>query len=250
MSSFSVLDSVLAKYEFAKFRNKKRVYFDYRYQVSDACLKYTYILQRIENYFKGIEENRDVSILEVGCGDGHLLKIISNEYGANCFGFDPILKSLRVKLLKFKRDKLRRRLYKVVPNDHVKFSMNNKNKFDIIYDACSLTHFNTNKFENINIGWKWALDYFPSILKTDGSFICATDTSEINPNFEFLESNTILNRFKRIGTINNLNLIESDVKIEIMNQEKFIDYNSPFIRFASADSKILLNVVGFEVKFN
>jgi SAM-dependent methyltransferase len=245
-----MLQSILAKNEFDKYRNAKKVYFDYKYHVTDACLKYLYILQRIENYVNFLGKNRDISILEVGCGNGHLLKIISNQYNVNCLGFDPILKDIRVKLLKFKRDRFRNQKYKLIAKDHMSFAKNNRNKFDIIYDACALTHFDTTKSGEINLGWKWALDYFPSIIKSNGVFICATDTSEISPSNEFLASKAILNSFERIGKINNINLIEFDSKLGTTSQKELIAYNDPFIRIASAYNPMLLNVLGFEVEFN
>lgn len=243
------MQSILAKNEFDKYRNEKKVYFNYKYHVTDASLKYMYILQRIENYLKFSGENRDISILEVGCGDGHLLKIISDNYNVNCFGFDPITKDIRVKLLKFKRDKFRNQKYKLSSKNHVSFTKKNRNQFDIIYDACALTHFDTTKIGEINLGWKWALDYFPVMIKSHGVFICATDTSEISPNNEFLTPKAIMDNFKRIGNINSINLMKSNSKIETTSQKQLIAYSAPFIRIASADNPTLLNVLGFEVEF-
>ncbi len=249
MNSFTTLDSIIAKYEFSKYRNLNKVYFSYKYEVHDACLKYTYILQRIKSFIENLEDSRNLRILEMGCGNGHLLRIISNEYNFKCFGFDPILKSPRVKLQKFQRDRFKRINYKLESKNHIDFMKNNKNKFDIVYDACSLTHFDTTRHEEINLGWAWALNYLPSIIKPDGLFICATDTSEINPDNEFFNSTVILNRFKKIGEINDLNSIESSIKPGVENHQLFSQYNEPFVRLASANNRALLNVLGFEVKF-
>lgn len=247
MDSFSILDSIKAKYEFAKFREMNNVYFSYKYLVSDAALKYIYILQRIEEKL-GNSENKKLRILELGCGDGHLMRILNLKYNLNCTGFDPILKSLRVKFSIIRRDKLRK-YGKLLDVNHENFSKINYENFDIIYDSCSLTHFNTGKINEINLGWHWAIKYLPTIMNPSGSFICATDTSDLDSSSEFLKSQHLLNAFSEIGKIQNINLINTALGKDYFNKLSHLE-KIPFVRISSTQDKIKANVLGFEVKFN
>lgn len=245
MDTFTLKDSILAKYELSKFIETNKIYFSYKYSVSDAALKYMYILQRISDKIKTMEHQGALNILELGCGDGHLLRIINTSFGHKCTGFDPILKSKRVKFSNLIRDKLKS-YGKLVASDHLHFTKVNSTKFDIVYDACSLTHFDTNPDDKINSGWKWAISYLPKIMKPGASFISATDVSEINPSQEFLKSKDLLNAFSKVGKLQNLNIIKSDLDSIYLNHISSFK-ETPFLRVASAQDKSLLGVLGFEI---
>jgi SAM-dependent methyltransferase len=245
MNTFTLVDSILAKFEFAKFRENNQVYYSHRYNVSDAALKYLYILQRVENKINSLDRSNQIKVLELGCGDGHLLRIINQTFNVKCIGFDPILKTRRVKVNNLIRDKFLNQ-NKLFPCYHDEFIAKNTHRFDIIVDSCSLTHFDTKIDGEINKGWRWALNSFPQLLKNKGSFICATDVSELNPNNEFLKSELILKSFSEISSVKNVNTLNSDYKSDVLNNSM---ENIPFTRIASAQDKTLLNVLGFEAIF-
>jgi SAM-dependent methyltransferase len=246
MTSFTLSDSIIAKFEFAKFRDSNSVYFDYRYNVSDAALKYLYILQRIENKINHSDKESEFRILELGCGDGHLLKIINQKFKSKCTGFDPILKTFRVKVSNFKRDKLKNQ-NRLLSVNHEEFTKMNSTKYDIVFDSCSLTHFDTTIIGSLNQGWLWALENIPHLLRPNGIFICATDISELSPNNEFLNSDSILKEFSKIGNIKSINEISSSYSAKNMD-DIYIDV--PFLRIASSKDTTLLNVLGFELSFD
>lgn len=246
MNTFSIRDSILAKFEFAKFRESNKVYFDYRYNVSDAALKYLYILQRIQNYVNDFNNNKEIRVLELGCGDGHLLGIINQKFNISCTGFDPILRTLRVRLSNLRRDKFRNQ-NELFGCNHTQFYEINSERYDIIFDSCSLTHFDTTFSDNLNLGWIWALRNIPNLIKPDGIFISATDVSDISPNSEFLQPNCLLEEFEKVGLVRNINVIESNYKNSVLD-----DYMTslPFLRIASSQDPILVGVLGFSVSFS
>ncbi len=246
MNTFSIKDSILAKFEFAKFRESNKVYFDHRYNVSDAALKYLYILQGIQNYVNKFNNNKKIRVLELGCGDGHLLRIINQKFNIRCTGFDPILRSPRVKFSNLRRDKFGNR-NELLSVNHIQFHEINSERYDIIFDSCSLTHFDTTVSGDLNSGWIWALRTIPNLIKPDGIFICATDVSDLSPNSEFVESNCLLGEFEKIGILRNISAIESNYKNSILDD---LATNLPFLRIASSQDPTVVSVLGFEVSFS
>ena len=91
---FSTKSAIFAKYEFEKFRNDKNIRFNYKYHTHDAALKYMYVIKRVERF---LETRTNVKVLDMGCGDGSMLHILNKSFGISGVGFDPILRSKRMR---------------------------------------------------------------------------------------------------------------------------------------------------------
>jgi SAM-dependent methyltransferase len=243
---FTNCDAALAKYKFLELREQYGIKFDYKYEVTDAALKYYYVLSHIKAFVK---DKKEIRLLEVGCGSGHLIKIISNIFNIQTEGFDPILKNSKVRIresIKLRRPKN----CKLWPLNNLDFEARNENNFDLIIDLCAVTHFNTvsqSPYE-LDSGWEWLVKFSKRYLKTSGMVISATDTV-VNTHLEkeFLKPVEIFTNFEQSGLkISNVNQFPEIVGLQpSFSEEIFLRYGRPF----QSKKPIELAVLGFTAKF-
>jgi SAM-dependent methyltransferase len=243
--NFTNRDAAFAKFKFLEFREKYGVRFDYKYEVSDAALKYFYVLSQIEIF---MANKNKIRLLEVGCGSGHLIKIISKIFNIHSEGFDPILVSRKFRAreaLKLNRVKN----CKLWPLNNLEFEAANKNKFDLIIDLCAATHFiDSNQFDgDSNSGWNWLAKFSKKNLNNGGMVISATDTLiNSNSSKEFLLPGEIFAIFEKTGfKISNISELPglTDLNSSFSN-EVFLRYGRPF----QEKVPIELAVLGFVAK--
>jgi SAM-dependent methyltransferase len=247
---FTFGQAYLAKYEFDRLRKNQKLLFDYQYNITESILKYYYIVQQILKFQQA--KPQDIIVLDLGCGNGHLSKIIVQLTGAVCYGFDPRI-SVKVKLntLKFNLQNIlakrpgRIKLYKM---DHLNFFEKNSLKFDVVIDSCSVTHFNTNKFNNINEGWMETLKFLDVALKFDGVFISATDvTLPDECSTEFLQETHLLDCMNKDWVISDKDFIADNS--EFNNKTADLNFiEELFIRISPPGTvkTSLLGILGFQ----
>jgi SAM-dependent methyltransferase len=243
---FTNRDAAIAKYKFLELRERYGIKFDYKYEVSDAALKYYYVLSHVEAFVKN---KKEIKLLEVGCGSGHLIKIISNIFNIQSEGFDPILKNSKVRIresIKLRKPK-NCKLWRL---NNLDFEARNENNFDLIIDLCAVTHFNvvSQSPYRFDSGWDWLIKFSKGYLKSGGIIISATDTV-INPHLdkEFLKPVEIFTNFEESGLkISNVNVFPEIANLQSsFSEEIFLRYGRPF----QSKKPIELAVLGFTAGF-
>jgi hypothetical protein len=150
-----------------------------------------------------------------------------------------------------KKNSGRVKLYKINYNEFKKkFRFD---KFSIIIDNCSVTHFDTRPFSEINQGWQQLIYDLKNELRTDQVFICATDIvvgSKVNS--EFLHETDLIENFKKYFKLTNIN--------QIFEDENYKKLKLHFSEFLNLDFKRVpppgtvdgqsLGILGFVVRRN
>lgn len=253
---FHTDDAILSKFEFENFRKEKSIPFSYKYHTHDAALKYWYVLNALENYKP--ENKQDFKILDLGCGEGDMLRIIDKVFMTQGVGFDPILGNLKVKIKNFISYPNLFNRVSFFPMSHLEFQKYNHSKFDFVIDLCAVTHFDTRKYQNVNYGWKWIADYLPELLKPKGYFITATDISLTSSDSEFIKGKDLIDFFKKrnIGMLENCNKIVSTKGSKILEQipkkrnEKFLRIGNSKNKQTGKISNVLLGVAGLTLRLH
>jgi SAM-dependent methyltransferase len=249
---FNSNDAVLAKYELEKFISKNKIKFNYKYHTHDSALKHMYILSRVESFLQ--KNNKSITVLDIGCGNGDALRIINKVYGSKSIGFDPILGNRRIRI-----SNLRKRLLKNNPkllnSTHEAFLQNYKGKkFDLIIDLCAVTHFDTTRSKSLNLGWKWIAENLEHLLVKNGKFISATDVAIKEGNNEFFRSESILSFLLNYGSISSISEIYSPNGSKVLKSTKVSEDKKTFYRIGRTKNpktglinEMVLGVMGLEV---
>jgi cyclopropane fatty-acyl-phospholipid synthase-like methyltransferase len=240
---FSTKSAIFAKYEFEKFRNNKNIRFNYKYHTHDAALKYMYVINRVERF---LQTRPNAKVLDMGCGDGSMLHILSKSFGISGVGFDPILKSKRMRLNNLRIHGYSRSINLMALN-HLDFMRKTKDKFDIVIDLCAVTHFDTKCLKKINNSWDFIGSNLKNWVNPGGIFISATDVSVYDKNCEFLFAGNILEFMSNFGIISNKNTILT--KSDLFESKTIFQDRNIFQRVGKSGQKdIILGVLGFELK--
>ena len=251
---FNTTDAILSKFEFENFRKEKSIPFNYKYHTHDAALKYWYVLSALEKYKPKNEQY--FKILDLGCGNGDMLRIIDATFMAKGVGFDPILRNFNIKIKNLISHPYLINRVSLFSMSHLEFQQLNNKKFDFVIDLCSVTHFDTRKYQNVNYGWKWIADYLPELLKPKGYFITATDISSNSTDREFVKGDDLIDFFKNrnIGHLENCNEIASIEGSKILDQiykknnESFYRIGNGLNKKTGKISNILLGVSGLTLR--
>jgi cyclopropane fatty-acyl-phospholipid synthase-like methyltransferase len=240
---FSTRSAIFAKYEFEKFRNERNIRFNYKYHTHDAALKYMYVIKRVERF---LENRTNVKVLDMGCGDGSMLHILNKSFGVSGVGFDPILKSKKMRLNNLRLHGFSSSINLIALN-HLDFMHKTNGKFDIIIDLCAVTHFDTKCIKKINSSWDFIGSSLKNWINPGGIFISATDVSVYDKNCEFLFARNILNFMSTLGSISDKNTMPTNSNL-FKSKSIFQDRNV-FQRLGKSGNKdIILGVLGFELK--
>jgi SAM-dependent methyltransferase len=256
---FNTNDAIVSKFEFEKFRSDKPIPFSYKYHTHDAALKYWYVINTIKN--NKPNNKKYFNILDLGCGVGDMLRILQGTFMAHGVGFDPMLGDLKVKIRNvisqsspFKIKKSGR--IQLFSMSHLEFQKHNEMKFDFVIDLCSVTHFDTRRYKNVNYGWKWIADYLPKLLEPNGYFITATDVAISSTTGEFIKGDDLIDFFKNrnIGELKYCNEILSTEGNKLLNQVSKKN-NASFYRIGNEMNKqdsqishVLLGVTGLTLR--
>jgi len=250
---FTFKDAYASKFYFDRYRVQQKYRFHWHYNILEAVIKNTYISQQV-NVHAG--NHKIKNILDMGCGNGHVLQFLAQTHRCNAVGFDPKA-DYKIKLLNSKFNlKAKIRRYgcrtKIYRETHAEFFMSNKIKFDIIIDNCSVTHFDTQKQKEVNAGWDFIAKELPRHLSENGIFISATDV--VYPekvNSEFCKEADILETFKVNGwQIHNLNHMYDSKEFELIinNFMKFKDFDFIRVPPPTAADGAALGVMGMVQK--
>lgn len=227
---FTFEDAYASKFYFDRYRMQQKYWFHWHYNILEAVIKNAYISQQANVY---AANHKIKNILDMGCGTGHVSRFLAQTHRCNTFGFDPN-SNYKIKLLNLKFNlKAEIRRYdcrtKIKRETHAEFFASNKIRFDIIIDNCSVTHFDTQKHEDVNAGWDFIVRELPKHLSENGIFISATDV--VYPekvNSEFCKEADILETFKVHGwQIDNLN--------HMYRSKEFESITDNFIKFKDLD---------------
>jgi SAM-dependent methyltransferase len=233
----------------------RKLNFHWHYNILEATVKNAYILQSIDE----ISEKQKIRrVLDMGCGNGHVSKFIVQSTGADCVGFDPNI-NIKTKLSIFKfnlKNKIRKKngritVYKM--NHIAFFNKNQKEKFDVIVDNCSVTHFDTKASGEINLGWVYMVNHLRKILKDDGYFISSTDVVfESKVNYEFLLESDIIKAFLEKGwKIENINKINQPQEFDCIasNFSGFMNLNFLRVPPPNTAENRALGIMGFNARY-
>jgi len=223
---FKFGDAYAAKFYFDRFRKENDIWFHWHYNITEAVVKNAYIAQQVNHFADG----QDIfSILDLGCGNGHVSRFLAKTQQCKVVGFDIGVTSKIQKLnlkfnlkSKFKGYNCKTTLFKA---NHNEFFSKNKIKFDLIIDNCSVTHFDTSKSGKSNVGWNYVAKNMKNHLKFNGAFITATDVSSGLSSNEFCFEAGIIETFNENGW----ELINKDV---IYKSQTYLGLNKIFSGFS------------------
>lgn len=214
LTMFSIGQQLIAQSLLSNYKLRPNHLFWY---FPDAQIKYSYILYTIENIF-----TKPLTILDLGCGDGHLLKTIHNfaptgsiSYGVDILprrffgGVIPRARALPKNLMFTGKKFLRRHKQGLrwKRMDCIEFLTRQKDEsFDLIIDSCSIIHFNSmgvkTIYGRVNEGVLSSLDQISRILRPGGHFIMVSDVLASNVKqsvqsvqYEFMTSKQFRNIF-------------------------------------------------------
>ena len=233
----------MAKHEFEKFSNDRAIGFKYKYHLHDAALKYMYTIQRIEKF---LETNKNVNVLDMGCGDGSMLNILNQAFGLSGTGFDPILRHKRIRLNNLRVHKFSNRS-NLLPLNHLEFMNKVKSKFDIVIDLCAVTHFDTRSMKKVNASWDFIGSNLKNLINPGGIFISASDVSIYDKSSEFLAPEDLLHFMENFGVISDKNTLSTNSSF--FESENIFQDRGIFQRIGKSGNKdIILGMLGFELK--
>lgn len=183
------------------FNSNAKNYEQYNLKYDNSQINSVYFKKYINLVSSYINDNIDLSgktILEIGCGQGDFINLISKDKDCSCFGFDPSLKELinleKMKLYnKFFDEKyaeileqkidlvilrhimehiiepndIIKNVYKVLKNDgkvyievpSCEYILKNYSLFDILYEHCNYFNIESLKYIMYNNGME-VVDYF------------------------------------------------------------------------------------------
>jgi SAM-dependent methyltransferase len=250
---FKFLDAYAAKFYFDRLRVSGNLLFDSHYNICESILKNAYVCQQVKLFNKGINS----TVLDLGCGNGHLSRTLARLYQIKCVGFDPnisLICRLKNHYFNFKnllnQNPGRVKLYKKTYAQF--FKKIGINQFNIIIDNCSVTHFDVRPYKKINFGWKQLVENLAANQGNESVFICATDVIVgTKVNSEFVYEFDLLNYFKN----NDFQILNQD---QITIDEEFENLVFHFSEFVNFDFKRVpppktvdgqaLGILGFIVK--
>lgn len=197
---FSFEDAYAAKFYFDRYRRENDIWFHWHYNILEAVVKNAYIAQQAQ-----ILSNRKKisSILDLGCGNGHVARFLAKTHRTRVIGFDlgvnPTIQAINFKFNLKSLIKNYNCRTTLVKSDHKNFLLKNKKKYDLIIDNCSVTHFDTNACGKSNSGWNYIAENLKTHLNIDGAFITATDVSTGVFSNEFCSEEGIKETFQNFG---------------------------------------------------
>jgi SAM-dependent methyltransferase len=207
---FSFEDAYAAKFYFDRYRRENNVWFHWHYNILEAVVKNAYIAQQTQKFSS---TKKISSILDLGCGSGHVARFLAKTHRTKVIGFDLGVNT-KIKSLNFKFNlKSLIKNYNcrttMIKSDHKNFLSKNKRKFDLIIDNCSVTHFDTSACGKSNSGWNYMAKNLKHHLNMDGAFITATDVSAGSFSNEFCSEEGIKETFQ-------------DFDWEVKNQDQIV----------------------------
>ena len=124
----------------------------------DNCGFETYYRYFKKNYFKHLPENKDLNILDIGCGMGHFLYFLGKEGYKNCLGID--ISKENIEFCKEKK-------FNVKLCDAFEFLTEKTKHFDLIVMNDLIEHFNKQEIiEILELVNKNLVQYGKVIIKT------------------------------------------------------------------------------------
>ena len=226
---FTFKDAYSAKFYFDRLRASNSLLFDSHYNICEAVIKNAYIVQRV---LESVIQKKQLIILDLGSGNGHLSRLLCQLTDSICYGFDPKT-NLSTRLRNYKlnfRNIINNKAGRVYASkmNHKKFFEKYGRKYDVIFDNCSVTHFNTTKNLDTNMGWSFMAENMQNYLVDGGKYICSTDICVGDKiKSEFCFENEILNLFTTNGwMVHSQNIINQPS--EFTSLAKFFD---DFLKF-------------------
>jgi SAM-dependent methyltransferase len=215
---FNYEDAIQSKYYFDRLRQEKGLWFDWHYNILEAVIKNAYVVQQVQQAQQVYQKSQPMTVLDLGCGNGHICRSLSKIIEGSFVGFDTNINLYtKVYNLRFMISSLRAmrqvkiKFYRLSHIDFFKKFYGKK--FDVIIDNCSVTHFDTRSKGYVNSGWDFMARILPKYLHENGVFICATDvgTDSIS-NSEFCTQENLTNIFNNKGwNLNNIDLIQKSI---------------------------------------
>lgn len=199
---FNFLDAYGAKFYFDRLRASENLLFDSHYNITESVLKNVFVVQQILEFTKN---KKEIKTLDMGCGNMHLSRVIATLTNSLSIGFDPKINyriRLRNYLFNFRQIKQGKKgRVKTYKMDHKTFfSKFNSITFDVVFDNCSVTHFDIKEEGVTNAGWVYTTEKVRNCLLPDGIFISATDVViGRKTNFEFCFEEDLLELFTKTG---------------------------------------------------
>jgi len=83
---FTFKDAYASKFYFDRYRVQQKYRFHWHYNILEAVIKNAYISQQV-NVHAG--NHKIKNILDMGCGNGHVLQFLAQTHRCNAVGFDP-----------------------------------------------------------------------------------------------------------------------------------------------------------------
>jgi cyclopropane fatty-acyl-phospholipid synthase-like methyltransferase len=166
---------------------------------SDSLWKQNVILKFLEE--NNIEPKR---ILDIGAGCTNVSLYLIREYGSEYVGVDHSAEGLldfngALDLNEIKSEKI-----EYVITDFLEYQTDKK--FDLVYDICSIAHFDPSKEITANDGFFLSGKIVNSVLEDGGYFICSTDCHEVEIpnhrgeiNIEYISPGQIIEAIERSG---------------------------------------------------
>lgn len=230
------------------------------YGFADAQIKYSYLISTVLSK----HPDTTIKLLDLGCGDGHIAQTFANIGYNNVVGVDRA----RPRLIKNRPGRVRdfypylkrtvrnfsllllKPRFQFIKADALSFlSSQASESFDVVIDACSMTHFDTKASLNpdlpgVNNGFAIALTEIYRVLKPGGRLISAMDV---------LVESTNLNSSK-LEFFDEEALRKCVLKVfpsTIFDEHKSAwNENSEQFRFVALEGRdrLILGVTGFESK--
>jgi len=248
---FRYRDAFQSKFYFDRLRQRNDIPFHWHYNILEAVIKNAYIVQQVQLLS---DETKDYDILDLGCGSGHVSMAIGRLNKARLIGFDlKVSRSTRINIHKYNlKNMLMRNPSKVqiTRSSHIDFFLKSKQKFDLIIDNCSVTHFDTSPSNSINQGWRWIIENLGNYLKPGGNFISATDVGTNQSfNSEFCNEADLLSSFTEFGwELKNIDKVQIDAETDIL-LSKFLNQvlSESFLRLPPPNTlnNGVLGIIGF-----
>jgi SAM-dependent methyltransferase len=166
---------------------------------SDGLWKQSVILKFIEE--NNITPKR---ILDIGAGCANVSLYLIKEYGSEYVGVEHSIEILPDFNRALELNNLNPEKIEYVIEDFLKYKSDKK--FDIVYDICSIAHFNPAKEITENDGFFQSAKIVNFLLEEDGYFMISTDCFEDNKpnhrgeiNTEYISPEKIIESIEKAG---------------------------------------------------
>jgi hypothetical protein len=155
---------------------------------------------------KFLEENKisPRRILDIGAGCANVSLYLIKEYGSEYVGVDHSTKDLEDFNAALDLNNLNSEKVEYEVADFLQYKSDKR--FDLIYDICSIAHFNPTKEITANDGFYQSAVIVNSILEEDGYFMVSTDCHEENKpnhrgeiNVEYISPDQIIESIEKAG---------------------------------------------------